>query len=428
MVILARLILLVRLALLPAIVLPALVLPFAALAAAQDAPPQGVGPPAVAPRDARLSVEVERTGTTPYVGEMVLVTVRGTYDVTIALEKLVQPDLKNFGWIQLGHDSWTHERIDGRDMTVFERRLALYPRRAGTLPIGSFVHQLTLLGDGGGRFVHDVASPPVTLDVAPKPRTDGDWWLPARSVTLEDHWSTDPGHLANDETARRTVRITAVGVMPNALPPPPKMVGKWLIAFMVPEERKVELTKDGPISTVVWRWRMRPSKSEPGRLKAFHIPWFDTRSREMREVVLKSQRLAYAAVDEASAAAPAPSFAARYGDLFAGGAGLVLCLALLLPGRRLLGASELAARARRRLPDPARWQLRLAAWRGDAPAMRAAAMRLRRSRPPDRAAIYALARLDRQVYGREASERLDLRPIARTILARPRRRRSGARA
>ena len=354
-------------------------------------------------RDASLQVVVDPLPATPYDGEMVLVTIRGIYDVTIALEKLEQPELRNFGWTQLGRDSWFKKRIAGREMTVFERRLALYPSGFGNLTISPFVHHLTLVANNGERFVHDVVSEPVELKVEARPATNGNWWLPARDVEYSDVWDRDPAMLGNGETATRTVTITATGVPPSALPPPPKMVASWLIAFMAPERRSVELTKEnGPVSTVVWQWRFRPARSEPGRIMAFHIPWFDTQNRQMRDIVLASQRIAFAAI-----AAPkgpgrvAGYFAANAGWLAALAGALVVFIALL-PGLKLKSRAEIAAKVRTLLPDPDRRRLRRAAVKGDWSAARKAAKRLADKAPPAIAGRrrQLLSTIDRRLYSR----------------------------
>ncbi|UIJ73170.1 hypothetical protein [Aurantimonas sp. HBX-1] len=376
--------------------------------------------PEVAARDARLTVEIDPLPATPFEGEMILITVRGLYDVTVGLERLVQPDLRNFGWVQLGRDSWTTQRIEGRQLTVYERRLALYPETAGDLTIAPFIHRLTLVAANGERFVHDVVSPPVTVKVDPRPATIGGWWLPARSLTYSDEWDRDPAMLANGETATRTVRIEATGVPANALPPPPKMLAPWLISFIAPEQRSVELTENGPVSTVVWKWRMRPVSSEPGRLEAFHIPWFDTSSRQMRDVVLNSQRIAFAAMAEPPASGVAGFFVAN-AALLAGAGSFLAVLALGLPGRRLRSRAELARLVRRVLPDRDARMLRRAARRGDLPASRRAASGLAaRSAGAQRAARrQALFALDRHLYGREpAAAGFDLKAFVRSMLGR----------
>ncbi|WP_102957725.1 BatD family protein [Mangrovicella endophytica] len=375
----------------------------------------------VAERDAQLEVEVESTGASPFVDEMVLVTIRGRYNVIIALESLVQPEMQSFGWMQLGRDSWTRQMVAGREITIFERRLALFPKRAGRLTIEPFLHRLTLTTPKGERFIHEVASKPVAVEVLPHPKTAGDWWLPARSVDYSDVWDKDPATLPNGELATRTVTIHALGVPPHLLPPPPKMRAAWLITFMAPEERSVELTPDGPLSTVVWRWRMRPTTGEPGRLPAFTIPWYDTKAHEFREIVLKSQPIAHAGFPVAAKAA-APGFLQRHAILFAGAGGFMLTLAALLPGLRLRRRHEIEAIIARMLPDRDALSLRWAALRGDPHAARRAAYSLLRRRPELRtsAAEKALAGVDRSLFGHgEAPTRPPLRELAKALLRRP---------
>ena len=365
--------------------------------------PAGAQSSAIPERDASLQVVIDPLPATPYDGEMVLVTIRGVYDVTIALEKLEQPELRNFSWTQLGRDNWGKQRIAGREMTVFERRLALYPHGSGPLTLSPFVHHLTLVAGNGDRFVHDVVSKPVELKVEARPATNGNWWLPARSVEYSDVWDRDPGMLGNGETATRTVTITAAGVPPAALPPPPKMVASWLIAFMAPERRSVQLTKNnGPVSTVVWQWRFRPARSEPGRIPAFHIPWFDTGSRQMRDIVLGSQRIAFSAIAAPKGPGRVAGFLTANAGWLAALAGAFVVFTALLPGLKLKNRTEIAARFRRLLPDPQLRRLKRAAASGDWPRARVAAKRLVDGAPPAMAIRrrQMLAAIDRRLYSR----------------------------
>ncbi len=82
----------------------------------------------------------------PVVGEMIPVTVRGEYTSLITLEKLTFPDSPDYDWIQVARDRWADEMIDGRTVKVFERRVAVYPRRDGRITIGPVTHKLTVIG------------------------------------------------------------------------------------------------------------------------------------------------------------------------------------------------------------------------------------------------------------------------------------------
>ena len=88
---------------------------------------------------------------------MILVTIRGSYRRHITRERVEQPPLDGFSWSQLGPDRWYEERIRGRPVKMFERRMALYPERAGELTIGAFTHHLTLTDEGDEWFEHPCA-------------------------------------------------------------------------------------------------------------------------------------------------------------------------------------------------------------------------------------------------------------------------------
>ncbi|MEE2952464.1 MAG: hypothetical protein VYD57_14625 [Pseudomonadota bacterium] len=364
-----------------------------------------------------LEVTVEAGSETPYVGEMILVTLTGTYDAYIALESFEDFRLRNFTWIQLGRDIWSKRRVRGQDIPSVERKIALYAQKSGQQTIGPFRHHLTLVAPGGERRVVDVLSNSVTLDIQPKPKTAAGWWLPAKEITLDDHWDMDPANLENGATVTRTVTIQAIGQTADALPPPPKMRAPWLISFIAPEQRSTELTRDGPIGTVQWQWRMRPSRAEPGNLAAFHIPWFDTSDRQMREIVIPSQRIAYAAIVEPNAETDRN---VHWGMWAALAFGLGLPVALVLPGRRLMTAGEVAIRIRRSLPSRDFIAMRLAERRGDPVRFRHHAMRILKAESDlsDAECERRLAPLDAVLYGRGAGRPADLTSIRRALFGR----------
>ncbi|MDY8110074.1 hypothetical protein U0C82_13080 [Fulvimarina sp. 2208YS6-2-32] len=369
--------------------------------------------PSVPEGDTRLVVEIEAGSQTPYVGEMILVTITGYYDVTIALEKFETIDLPNFTWVQLDRDIWSRDRVGGREFKTVERKLALYPQKTGLQTIGPFRHDLTLMEGKAERFKHTVVSNAVEVEVLQKPETNGGWWFPARDVILSDTWDMDPAHMANGATATRTVKITAYGQPDEMLPNPPYMFATSLVSFIAPEKRSTEITRDGPIGTVEWTWRIRPSDAEPGEIRAFRIPWFDTRSRQMREIVIASQRVAFAAIAEPE---EREDNAAKLSGLALPLLlGLIVPVVAVLPGRRLLPASHIAARIGRRFPDRNELALRWALWRGDAPAYRMHAARLiGRSGRGDEG---LLADLDRSLFGHAAGRTPpDLRRVHRGLV------------
>ena len=249
----------------------------------------------VLPSELELSVSIDDADAMPVAREMVLITIRGVFRRHITREMLIQPDLEGFSWAQLGPDHWTDERIDGQQVKVFERRMAIYPDRTGTLTIGAFTHRLTLTDEGDDWFEHDIHSEPISLTVSEAPAHDG-WWFPVRSLKIADDWSNAPDQLTPGEGVLRVVRIEALGVTPEMIPPMPELKSPSAMIFPHPEKRLVELTAEGPVTYAFWRWTIRPSNDTSTIVEPLRFSYFDTIYRDLREVTISAQRVAYGSV------------------------------------------------------------------------------------------------------------------------------------
>ena len=367
---------------------------------------------------------VEPMAEAPYEQEMVLIKIRGVYAKKPARHSLEQPIILNAGWMQLGSDSWTDSMHEGKAVNSFERVMAIFPQKAGQIEIGSFVHRMTFHALDGSWVERVLRSDPVMIDVRSKPATK-DWWLPARGLTVTDSWDRAPDQLGQAELAHRVVTLEARGVEPERLPPAPDMRAPGIMAFSDPEERTHELTPEGPVSRVTWRWTVRSITSTPAIIEAVRIPWFNTATRTADEAVLAEQRVGLAG-SEAVQALPetliqqSAAFALPVGLLIGTFAGL----ALLIPGLRFRTRTELAGLLHRVAPDPLVKALREAARTGDAAAVRFAAHRLlRRDREEGRDEALGpdlqdeLSRLDRSLFASPSSmPDVDLRALARDLL------------
>ncbi|HEY9212964.1 MAG TPA: hypothetical protein VIQ29_08920 [Ancylobacter sp.] len=250
---------------------------------------------------ARLWLDVETQGRAPYAQEMVLLRIRGLFTLPILLEKLEQPDMPGFRWLPIGGDIWTDASDGGRKARGFQRTLALFPQRAGELAIPAFVHRLTVMEAGERRNI-EISTKPLSLRIAAAPDATGQWWLPAQSVSISESWSVPPEALAIGQSTRRTVTVQAFGVPDDQLPPLPELRVPGLIAFPAPPERRTVISvsmdaataeqrrqalrrpgrlatvagPDGPRSTVIYSWDIRPTTDGKVTLPAISLPWFDT--------------------------------------------------------------------------------------------------------------------------------------------------------
>jgi hypothetical protein len=369
----------------------------------------------VDPSDATLSVEVLEQAHTPFPSEMVTLLIRGEYRRHITREALEQPDLEGFNWTQLGPDRWTEERIDGKLVKVMQRRMALYPERAGTLTIGAFTHHLTLTDEGDDWFSHDIRSSPVTVQVAPGPELpDGAWWFPAKRIEISDTWSNPPDQLQPGEGVLRIIRIKAIGATPEMIPPMPELGSPSGMVFAHPEKRLIELSPEGPVSYAFWRWTIQPGNDRSAIVEPLRLSYFDTEARVLRDVTISAQRVAY---DAATLPAPPLTRAASavlpgWPAALAGATALALGLAHALSGWR-----PSVDAVRRRLPmlDPLARKLRQSARAGHAAGTRRAAAALLRRDGAGSDRQRLLAGLDRALFAR-AAQKPDLPGFARAFL------------
>lgn len=247
---------------------------------------------AVNPDDLVLTVTLENVGTEPFQNEMVLLEIHGVYRRHITLEKLEQPDLTAFNWMQLGEDHWYESELDGLTVKNFRRRMALFPDKDGRLEIGPFTHHLTLLDDDNKWFEYDIQSLPIRLDVQPVPPVD-DWWFPVRELEISDQWSNPPDQLKAGDGVLRIITLKSVGVSPEMVPPMPKLTSPSAHIFEHPLKQLVELSPKGPVTYTFWRWTIKPHNPPSAILEPIRFSYYDTEQRKMQDVTISAQRIAF---------------------------------------------------------------------------------------------------------------------------------------
>ena len=388
----------------------------------------------VKPGDLRLELSFEERSGPLYRGEMILLKVRGFFKIRIAREKLIQATLDGFDWMQLGEDQWSKDTSQGGEILQYERVIALFPNRVGTIAIEPFLHELELWTQNGKRFGYELESDTLSIDVAERPQSD-DWWLPARRISVNDRWSNAPDKLGTGEGALRVVTITAQGVLPEQLPPMPVLGSAGALVFPHPEVRETRLYRSGPVTRVFWRWTVRPENPPSAYLEPIRLPYFDTKARAQKEIVIAAQRIAMteeavadylARADDESIAAMDEETATKNEPFeLIGGAGVVAPLGLL--GGFIIGLIGLMPKLRWRRPksygeilrrfrrDPDLVAVGRAARTDDVAATRAAIVRLIDRRKGNTARMrLALLDLDRSVFG-QPRKQADLKSVTKAV-------------
>ncbi|PAV74156.1 hypothetical protein WR25_23066 [Diploscapter pachys] len=132
----------------------------------------------------------------------------------------------------LGESRTYEKEINGVRHGVIETRYAIYPQQSGDLDVPPLRFTATAADNGEqpagtprvGRQVQ-VSSLPLRLTVKPIPAgypADRPW-LPARSLTLEEHWNPDPNSQPTQigDSLTRNISVRAEGLSSTQLPPLP---------------------------------------------------------------------------------------------------------------------------------------------------------------------------------------------------------------
>ena len=370
--------------------------------------------------DVTVTADLPKDG--PYVGELILLTLRSSIRAQITLHDIRQPALQNFDWQQFGNDRAIETMVKGFRVAGIERSLAVFPRKAGHLVIEPFVRHITIMTASGERLEGDFASQPLEIEVRAHDGVEppGAWWLPAHAVTIRDSWDPAPEKLGLNETAQRILVIEAAGITADRLPPPPALRAPGLISFVGPAERTTLVTPDGPVARAVYHWNIRPVSDAAAMVPAIHIPWFDTGARQMRDASVPERRVSF--INPLGEARQQAATAASQGWLT--WRGLAVALAAFvwaLAVQSLLAAGGRGWAWVLPLPAPLR-SLQRAARRGDVAGFGAALAAAQRLAPERWRAVSTmpeiaagLAAVDACRYGDGPRQPPPLRPLARLL-------------
>lgn len=213
---------------------------------------------------------------------------------------------------------------NGERYRVLERRYAVFPERSGTLTIPPMQLSGRLIEKTSdrlwqptvrGRRVH-VESGEVTLEISPRPASyTGDFWLPARSISLAQQIS-DNEKLRVGEPVTRTVILDAVGLEENMLEEP---VWPEVPATRVYPDQPQGISRDDGewvLGHKEFRYAVVPEKPGEMVLPEIRLDWWDTVNNQQRTAVLPEHRVMVLPSRLDQSASNSPSTAAGLSETF----------------------------------------------------------------------------------------------------------------
>ncbi|MCW8924855.1 MAG: BatD family protein, partial [Xanthomonadales bacterium] len=258
-------------------------------------------PPELAPGQAEpvfIEVSVQPESGPYYVLSQVSLMVRIFYQANLT-EAAINPPAPTQAAVRLLDEVPYQSERNGERYRVLERRYAIFPERSGTLTIPPMQLSGRLIERPSdrlwqpavrGRRVH-VESEPLTLEISPKPDDfDGDFWLPARRITLSQQIA-DNEELHVGEPVTRTVIIDAVGLEEHMLEEPvwPEMPDTRIY----PDQPQGISRDDGEwvLGHKEFRYAVVPEVAGELVLPEIRLDWWDTVANRQRTAVLPAHRV-----------------------------------------------------------------------------------------------------------------------------------------
>lgn len=271
-----------------------------------------VGPaPNMNSKGSNVVFEAEVDKKTAYVQSQIILTLR--IQQAIELSSMNVPTLELDGaFVKQLETNEFYRTIDGRNWRVHELRYAIFPEKSGSLTIPSQVFSSRVSTGRGGFFSQNAGrlmrrtSEPITLSVKPRPPSfTGGTWLPAQQLKIEERWSTPSDALKAGESVTRTITILGEGIQGAQLPPVLYPAQDGLKFYPDQPEILEQEVSSGLLGARRDATAIVPTSEGSWTLPELRIPWWDTRTEQMRYAVLPEKTLQVAPADPSTATDPA---------------------------------------------------------------------------------------------------------------------------
>jgi hypothetical protein len=255
-----------------------------------------------------------------YVQEQLIYTIKIYYAIGFDQgAQLTSPQVSDAVVQQLGSDDNYQEVVNGIGYNVTERRFVIFPQSSGELTIPPVYFSASVGRRGGiNRFFSNRANVReinlttdthiVKVDPAP-PTFDGQTWLPAANLTLEESWSDQLASVEVGEAITRNIVITATGLSSSLLPGAEYDEINGLKYYPDQPAREDVADKNGITGKRSEGTAIVASQAGDFVLPEVRLPWWNTTTDTMEVATLPARTITVLPAPGTSSTAPAaPDF------------------------------------------------------------------------------------------------------------------------
>ncbi len=249
-----------------------------------------------------IELSVEPAHGPYYVHAQLALTVRIFYQQNLT-EAAINPPAPQQASVRLLDEIPFQSTRNGIRYRVLERRYAIFPERSGELEIPPLELSGRLIERPADRLWQPSVrgrrvkfeSEPLNITVLPKPALyQGEYWLPARRITLSQQIS-NVDELRVGEPVTRTIILDAVGLEENMLEEP--VWPETPRARIYPDQPQGINRDDGQwvLGHKEFRYAVVPEESGELVLPQIRLDWWDTSTNQARTAILPEHRVVVAA-------------------------------------------------------------------------------------------------------------------------------------
>lgn len=233
------------------------------------------------PGEADIFVTAEVDYDESFVQAQVLYTVKVYRSVATRQPRLSEPNITGVEvLVEISGEERSYESIlNGKAYNVVERVYALFPQESGQISISPARFEARVLRDGRitGRKIFESDAIAVAVNpIPPPPAGFADAaWFPARSVTISEDWSREPGELPAGEPITRHITVTALGQLSTQIPVIEPVVSNTIKTY--PDKPEFRDTAEASGIRASRRDQYALIGISPGdvELAALELPWWN---------------------------------------------------------------------------------------------------------------------------------------------------------
>lgn len=270
--------------------------------------------PSSAAQGNKIYAEAEFDQQDAYVQSQLIFTLRLISAVNLVNLNVETPQIPQ-AFVEKLSDSTYEKTINGQHFGVYEIKYAIFPQTSGELSIPPvlFSGAVPLRRNRSvfdpfndrGKAVR-LRSPEANITIKEKaPGFSGSHWLPGKRIQLEESWSKTPDQLQVGESITRTVKMTAIGLMAEQLPPISTLSPPGVKTYPDQPQTQNQPSNSGMVSSRIESTAILPIQAGIIELPAVKVAWWDTNTDSLKIASLPARTIQVASNPDSQVASTA---------------------------------------------------------------------------------------------------------------------------